>query len=211
MHNPFSHRPDLDDSTLVERLKSGESAAFKQIYLERFEELCNHASTLVPIDDVKDVVQEVLWNVWTTRADLSVQTERELSFYLLRAVRNRALDLLRRKRVRERRAREFIESPEEGTVHEESTVQEHELIPGTLSLSALSISLDSEPDTDTLEGRVQNVIRTLPARSREILILRWYHGLGLEEIASLMGISYGSARVLHTRALAIVKNRLGVR
>jgi RNA polymerase sigma factor (sigma-70 family) len=64
---------------------------------------------------------------------------------------------------------------------------------------------------DTLMDRVKAVIAALPPRSREILVLRWYHGLGLEAIASIMGISYGSARVLHSRALAGAKTKLGVR
>lgn len=193
---------NLEDSGLVPALKAGEAAAFKQIYLERFEELCNYASTIVSDDEAMDIVQDVLWRIWQQRHDLKVNTDLDLSYFLLRSVRNKSLDALRRSRVRRTNAQKFSEDTFPlSKVRGANEVDEHfygddEFAP--------------EADTDGIMDRVEDVINALPDRSREILILRWFHGFGLEKISSIMGISYGSARVLHSRALAVVKERLKV-
>lgn len=187
---------NLEDSGLVPALKAGEVAAFRQIYLERFEELCNYASTLVSDDEAMDIVQEVLWSIWQKRHDLKVNTDLDLSYFLLRSVRNKSLDALRRTRVRRTNAQKF--SDDTFRLSKNSGANE------------IGEGFYEDSDDDGIMDRVEDVINGLPDRSREILILRWYHGFGLEKISSIMGISYGSARVLHSRALAVVKERLKI-
>jgi len=187
----LSGTAESDDRDLIAALRGGDVRAFRQLYLERFEQLCTYAATLVGDDEAADVVQETLWALWNGRAQLVVRTGDELLYYLLRAVRNRAVDAIRRTHSRDARLLRFghdVQSQGQDSADEPA----------------------GEP-RERLMARVDEVIAALPARSREMLVLRWYHGLGLEAIASIMGISYGSARVLHSRALAAVKARLGVR
>jgi RNA polymerase sigma factor (sigma-70 family) len=167
-----------DPTGLITAFKAGDVRAFEEVYRSRFEDLCAYVSALVSDDDAGDVVHDVLFAIWEARERLTVHTEEELFYYLLRAVRNRAIKMVHRDRVRDVRTRQMpVREPESA---EDSSLVEH----------------------------VRTFIDGLPERSREVLILRWYHGLGLEHIASIMDISYGSARVLHTRAMAALRERL---
>jgi RNA polymerase sigma-70 factor (ECF subfamily) len=176
-----SRRSQSSTTELIAALKAGDIAAFEAIYLKQFERLCGYVSTFVSDDEAADVVQEVFWALWNARESLRVQNENELSYYLLRAVRNRALNVLRQRRLQET----------------------------TVSLAEFSANEAALFDDEQFT-QIEALIKALPERSREVLTLRWYHGLGFEQIASLMGISYGSAHVLHTRALAMVRKRLGL-
>ena len=165
-------------------LQRGDVAVFEQLYRAWFHDLCKYVSTFVPDDDAGDIVQDVFLSIWKNRSRVTARTDQDLFHYLLRSVRNRALDVVRHERVRDRYA----------SAEDASQVSSEE--------AASSV--------DEVFARIGPLIETLPARSREVLILRWYHGLGFEQIASIMGISYGSTHVLHARALAMVRKQLGV-
>lgn len=51
-------------------------------------------------------------------------------------------------------------------------------------------------------------LKTLEPRKRDILILRYYRGLTLREIAARMDISYSYAKLLHSGALAELRKTL---
>lgn len=61
---------------------------------------------------------------------------------------------------------------------------------------------------DTLD-RLAAALEALDERRRDIVILRYYQGLTLRQIAQRMDISYSYAKLLHTGALAELKKRLG--
>lgn len=61
---------------------------------------------------------------------------------------------------------------------------------------------------DTLE-HLAAALETLDERKRDIVVLRYYRGLTLREIAQRLDISYSYAKLLHTGALAELKKRLG--
>lgn len=61
------------------------------------------------------------------------------------------------------------------------------------------------------EGRRQVLaaLAELPARRREVLVLRYYLGLSEAEIASTLGISAGSVKSAASRGLAALARALG--
>jgi RNA polymerase sigma-70 factor (sigma-E family) len=63
-----------------------------------------------------------------------------------------------------------------------------------------------------LENRSEVVamLRRLPARQRECLVLRYYEGQTESEIAATLGISVGSVRTHTTRAMAALQRHYGV-
>lgn len=52
-------------------------------------------------------------------------------------------------------------------------------------------------------------LKKLDERSREVVVLRYFNGMSYAEISSAMGISEGNARVIHTRALDVMKKEIG--
>ena len=54
---------------------------------------------------------------------------------------------------------------------------------------------------------IDDVIRTLPERSRHIFLLNRIHGRGYKEIAGALGISIGAVEKHMTRALKAIRTR----
>jgi RNA polymerase sigma factor (sigma-70 family) len=55
---------------------------------------------------------------------------------------------------------------------------------------------------------VLGALRRLPARQREVLVLRYWHELSEAEIAAALGISSGAAKSAASRGLTAVEARL---
>lgn len=189
-----SSSPAADDRTLVAALRLGDYTAFESIYRSEFAALHRYAASLVSPDDAVDAVQDVFFAVWNNRDSLPIHTLLELRYYLFRAVRNRAYNIKRHSAIQDR--------------YDQYVVGEAESL--TVSVSEAEDALLGELSPD-LAMRVQQLIAMLPERSREILTLRWYHNLPFDEIAQIMEISYSYAHVLHSRALAMVRARLGLK
>jgi RNA polymerase sigma-70 factor (ECF subfamily) len=73
-------------------------------------------------------------------------------------------------------------------------------------------SLDAGPEQRALEGdaaaRMNELLQVLPAKQREILILRVVVGLSAEETAEAVGSTPGAVRVAQHRALARLKTEI---
>ncbi len=90
-----------------------------------------------------------------------------------------------------------------------------------------SDSLQNEPERDTMDSlpteqmgpqdalcssqstsRINSVLTELPARQREVFLLRNWQGLSVRETAEAMNISDGSVKTHLSRAVAALKERL---
>ena len=63
--------------------------------------------------------------------------------------------------------------------------------------------LTSETLSELAEG-----LRSLPQQLRDIIVLRYYDGKPLTEIATLMGLSYGAVKIRHQQALVSLRKLL---
>lgn len=57
-----------------------------------------------------------------------------------------------------------------------------------------------EQDRDILE-ELADALQTLKERERDLILLHYYKGLTLKEVADKMGMSYINAKVIHKKAL----------
>jgi RNA polymerase sigma-70 factor (ECF subfamily) len=74
------------------------------------------------------------------------------------------------------------------------------------------LSLEAGPEQRTMEAdsaaRMNTLLRVLPEKQREILILRVVVGLSAEETATAVGSTAGAVRVAQHRALARLKTEI---
>ena len=72
----------------------------------------------------------------------------------------------------------------------------------------------AELDEDLLNaetlGELASALRTLPEQLRDIIVLRYYDGKPLTEIAGIMGLSYGAVKLRHQNALLLLRERMHV-
>lgn len=129
------------------------------------------------VRDVDDVVQESFLRIWRRRA---VEPVKSAKAFLFRVARNIALNTVRRER----------RSP----------------ILSVTDLGELFV-LDDKPNAADAAIREQELellaeaVESLPARCREIFILRRLHGVPQKEIAARLGLSEQTVQVQAARGL----------
>ena len=121
-------------------------------------------------EDALDVAQDALLRFFATLDRF--QEERPVRPYLLRIVRNRVMDLWRRRRLRR------AESLDDGELPRQ-IVDER---PGPEETASRA----------ELRRRVWRAVSALPPAKREILVLRDYHDLAYAEIAKVLAIPIGT-------------------
>ena len=129
-------------------------------------------------DTAEDLVQDVFWRVW--RRWHQVDTGTNLRAYLFTATRTRALDHLASTSADVRR-REQYAAPSE---------------PALPSDDEYSLS------TEQISRAIQLVIETLPARQREVAVLRLQQQMSTTAIAVRLGILAAHGRSPHGKRYA---------
>jgi RNA polymerase sigma-70 factor, ECF subfamily len=131
-------------------------------------------------ESVKEVVQDVFIALWDQRRDITIRDT--VAGYLYRAARNRAIDLLRSERSRQR------------------------LMDGLAAARKMSIAAESNAAERSLEDEeflvaVRAAANELPALQRQVFLLHWEHDVAYGEIAIALGISGANVRQLMSRAV----------
>lgn len=175
------HGPDW-----IAQIRAGDEAALEAVFRAFAPGLCALAARYVRSRAVaEELVQELFLDLWTRRGQLTI--EQTLDAYLCTAVRNRALNHLRR----EHRL----------TVWREGVVAaEREGEPGDASAPTESSLLDA------LE--LQDAIAHLPARCRLIFTLNRQQEMTYAEIATSLGLSIKTVETQMGRALKALRARL---
>lgn len=83
----------------------------------------------------------------------------------------------------------------------------HEGVPLPENLAEEGGAEDKIIRKETLQT-LTNVLKTMDSEERDIIILRYYKGYSLTEIAHLTGISYGMVKVKHKKALKKIGEEL---
>lgn len=175
----------LSDSELIVLIKRGDKAAYTEIYNRYFPLLYIHAyRRLRNEEDAKDLLQELFTLVWHKRADLSLSN---LSGYLYTALRNRILDMYSHVQV----SNKYIASLENYITTAHSTTDH------LVREKELSLWIEEE-------------IKALPPRMREVFELSRKSNLTHKEIASQLNLSEQTVSKHVTNALKTLRVKLGV-
>lgn len=131
--------------------------------------------------------------------------------------RNAAEDLVQEGFIRLARSAHRIQDPERAAAYLRSIVlnlaRDHNRR-GLLSLRHQLPFDDVQASTEDLleleedQRRVLAALRDLPLRQRDCLALRYYHELGIDDIASTLGLSRNSVKTHLQRGLAAMERRL---
>ncbi len=159
---------------------AGEENLFEEIYRTFRARLFQYALSLVRSSETaEDAVHDAF--VGVARQAAAGRAPRKISPYLYAAVRNRCLDILRRR-------------------------QETPMEPEDLDLIAAPPG-----DLERVEHRqsLNRLLLTLAAEQREVVILRIWHDLGFAEIAALQACSINTALSRYQYALKNLRKELG--
>ena len=175
------HRLPYRGPEWVERIRAGDEAAFEALFRALAPGLCALVTRYVASRAVaEEIVQDLFLEVWTHRAELSI--DRSIAAYLYTSARNRALNHAKR----ERRVVDLTLA-DGGDTSDPGAPGESELL-------------------DALE--LQDAIAQLPARCRLIFTLNRHQDLSYTEIATSLGLSVKTVETHMGRALKALRERL---
>jgi RNA polymerase sigma-70 factor (ECF subfamily) len=156
---------------------------FEQLFRAHYSPLCAYANHfLKDVDAAEEVVQEVMFRLWTNRETLVITTS--MKSYLFRAVRNGCLNVIKHMNVREefRRAREM--EMEGSEVFEDSLI------------------------VSELQVKIREAIERLPTERRKVFIMSRYDGLTYQQIADKLSISVKTVENQMGKALKYLREEL---
>lgn len=179
------------DETFATWLATGDEEAFTALYLRHHGRLWKFAYGYVRSAEVaEELVQDVFLSLWRRRGELPADTPAQP--WLYGAVRNAV-----RNHVRHRRVSERLLSDAGARAARDAT------------LGSAGPAPDDVVAGNELERDVMTALSELSERSRTAMTLRWKHGMSAAEIATVLGATPGSVRVLLTRARQELAGLLG--
>lgn len=173
----------MEDPELLRRIQAGDEGAYETAFRRWYPTLVRVASAIVTDHDAaEEIAQDVMVQLWRRRTLLDVDLS--LRAYLLRAIRNRALNHLRHSRVRRETAADVE------------------------ALYDAPLGSDQPIVAKELSEAVQIALRELPPRCREVFELSRVDGLKYSEIAEALEISPKTVEAQMGKALKILRARL---
>lgn len=188
MNSPARSSASVSDAELIELARNGDRAAFGTL-VERYQQVVVRAAlaALRSREDAEEVAQDALLLAY--RKLDSFRGESSFKTWLLTITWNRAMD--RRRRLGERFAR-FIRREDD---------REIEVASGAPSRETTMIAAETRLE-------VRRVLRTLPARYRDALLLSVSGDHTFEEIGRLLGVPTGTAKWRAMEGRRLLKKKL---
>ncbi len=169
--------PNKQDITFIEGLKKGEETAYKRLYDRYFIELYVYSKRYVhDMDAAKEVVQDVMINLWTKREQLNFQDN--LKAYLYKSVSNRSINYLKKNKA-------IINIDED---IEDKLIDEDQHFIENLEDNQLEEIIDQE-------------INKLPDKCKQAFQLSRFENLKYKEIAEQMDVSVKTVEAHISNAL----------
>lgn len=169
-----------DDSRLVARFLQGDASAFDALFLKYQDYVYNILYGIVgSAEEARDLTQEVFLQVYKSLGGF--RQGARFATWLYRIAVNRGVDA-----ARGSRRWRFLPLLDDPSLLGRSAPQEEE------PEFAFERSMEREA--------VQTVLMRCPLAGRDILVLRYYQGLSVEEIAETVGCTVAAAKVRLHRA-----------
>lgn len=171
---------------ILEGINNREEKSWKQLYSICYSALCTYSEVIVGnFDDAKDIVQDLLINMWY--GDSRFSTSRELLAYLYKSIYRNSLIFIRNKKNRHNILNKIRhEEPDEDKLP-------HDFLLKTLQAEIIR--------------RLHAHIKDLPPMQKRIMELS-IAGLSGKEIAEKLNISVNTVKVQKNRGLKFLRKHL---
>jgi RNA polymerase sigma factor (sigma-70 family) len=177
----------INESFVWEAFRKGQNWAFSRIFNDYYDQLFYYGIRILNSEnEIRDLLQDFFFKIWNKRWRLP--SVRNIKAYLYKSFRYMIIDYLR--------------TTKNHLMHE---INSAENLPFTISHEDAFI--DSEEET-LLAQKLQSALNHLTNRQREVIYLRFYHGLEYREIAKIMMLKYQSVRNLLQSALISLRDKI---
>ncbi|HEY4033567.1 MAG TPA: sigma-70 family RNA polymerase sigma factor [Ktedonobacteraceae bacterium] len=184
---------EMTDGALIELILTGEQRAFETLVSRYQHSLFNFLCHFLYNSELAaDVLQDVFVKLYTSLSTL--HTDQPLKPWLFQIARNRALDELRRKHP--------IAFSQLEVTEEENDLSPVEILPDRDPLP------EELAENHELEQALQNAIEALPAKFRQVVLLRYVGQIRFKEISSVLHMPEATAKTYFQRARPLLKHAL---
>ena len=153
---------DIEEDLILARIKKRDKEAFRYLYEYYFAKMVLFAeSYLYDEEEARDLVQDLFFHLWKHAGALQVATS--VKAYLFTSVRNRCLNVIRDRKIRDEHNNKLFEA---------------QLFSGTED-----VIIDED-----VHRRLQEALNSLPDKCREIILLKVVEGKKNKEIAEQLNI-----------------------
>lgn len=172
----------MDDSQLVFQFKAGNEAAYKALF-DRFNKQLLYVAEGIVYDHnlAEDIVQEVFWRLWNRRNHFN--EIKSIKAFLYLSVKNACRNHYKHEKVIEK-----------------YKARQGELIEDDLVLSRII-------EAEVMES-LYHAIKKLPTGCREVVHLRYFEGMSIQEVAEQLNISVNTVKTQKMRALKSLRLQL---
>lgn len=180
---------EREEREWLDQMRAGDERGFELMFHAYVARLCEFAESYVGSrDEAEEIVQALFEWIWEQRE--SVEMPRGVRPYLYAAVRNRALNVIRSRRIEH--------SLHDRLMRDSAARRETEM----------PLAAESELDAGDLNDALDHAVREMPPRCREVFALLRYQHLTYAEAAEVLAISPKTVEIHMGRALAILRTRL---
>lgn len=175
----------LDDVDLTALLKSGDQAAYTEIY-HRYKALLYSFAykRLGEREEARDIIHELFLSLWAKRETIEINTT--LLPYLYTSVRNRIMDRFAKQKVAERYINQFQEYIDAGESPADHLARERNMM-----------------------ELIEREIAALPPKMRRVFELSRNTNMSRKEIAQELNLSEETVKSHMHHALKTLKGKLG--
>lgn len=163
---------------LWQKISDGDRTAYSEAYFHYYRRLYNYGRKFTQNDPlIEDAIQEIFLHLWQNRNKIpAINNPQSYFFY---AFRNTLFQKLKQEKKKETVA--AISEPDP-----------------VFNIESILISHEMEGEK---RKALDAALRTLPARQREIIFLRFYEGLSYDQIAEVMHITVNSTYKMISKGL----------
>jgi len=171
---------EQDETHIWENFLQGSEKSFKDLHQKYYNDLYAYAVKMTSDPYIaKNAIQELFVYLWKNKASLG--KVQHVKYYLLFSLRRHAIRLLKKEQK-----------------HVHLSIKNEEAFPLTFSPEDILITKETALIN---EKCVIEALNKLPARQKEVVYLRYFQDLAIEEIAQVLSINYQS--VLNTLGRAL--------
>lgn len=176
----------MNQASLWQRLKNGDSDSLKQIYEENIDALFAFGRNICRDEQLTlDYIHDLFIYIWENRQKLGDAVV--IRAYLLKSLRNKIIDDFRKKG-------KLSNDEDVSLVGDSQMSREEEWVAFETELQ--------------INNQLSRALQQLTDRQREIIFLKYNQNLTYEEIGEILGIAYQSVRNLTHRAISELRRHM---
>jgi len=174
----------LTDADLFKLFKKGNEDAFEDLYRKYFKALSHYGFRICQDHElIENAIQDLFIDLWRRRAFLAEVDN--VKFYLIKSLRN-----------------QLIRNSQNDVLENSEDVNDFLDYLGSLSIEQTIVQKESE---ELRKIKIEKAISKLSTRQKEVIHLRYFQNLSLDEISTLIVLPKQVVKNLLSKSYAVLR------